>query len=234
MKSLTPIVGLTGLRRNLLFRSSTTCLLSRSMATHYDTMGIKTSASNDDIKNAFVELSKKYHPDVSSHKDAAKKFSEVAEAYAVLGNDKSKRIYDKVHIYNPGPTSGIQRNRGERVVYRSSDPYDNTFHNLRQRKYQQASHHNVQFCERASRENFFARGQAYLAVTLGVSLGFMTFILVVRKNSTESVQVREQQALEMHRVVTGKSILPIEKMNFDRPLERSPEKTSERLREIKI
>ncbi|XP_033736007.1 chaperone protein dnaJ 1, mitochondrial-like [Pecten maximus] len=234
MKSLAPIVGLTRPGKNLYI--NTTWFLTRSMSTHYDTLGIKRNASNDDIKNAFVKLSKKYHPDVSAHKNTAQKFSEVAEAYAVLGNDKSKRIYDKVHNSVPSSSySGNYGSGGERVVYRSSDPNDNSFHDLRQRRYQQVNYHKMQFSQdRASQDQFFARGQAYMAVTLGVSLGFMTFILVVRKNTSESLQVREQRALEMHQLVTGKSVLPFEKMNLDRPIERSQERASERLREFKI
>ncbi|MFA5357787.1 MAG: molecular chaperone DnaJ [archaeon] len=61
---------------------------------YYGVLGLKKGASTDEIKRAYKELAKKYHPDVSSDKDAEKKFKEVSEAYSVLSDPEKKTNYD--------------------------------------------------------------------------------------------------------------------------------------------
>ncbi|KAK9471797.1 uncharacterized protein V1510DRAFT_426573 [Dipodascopsis tothii] len=65
-------------------------------ADYYKVLGVDRSASEKDIKRAYRQLSKKYHPDKNPGDDTAQtKFVELAEAYEVL-SDKSKRdIYDR-------------------------------------------------------------------------------------------------------------------------------------------
>lgn len=70
-------------------------LLARSISTrtHYEILGVKPVATKAEIKKAFIELSKKYHPDVSANPDP-EQFSKVAEAYAILGHQKLRESYD--------------------------------------------------------------------------------------------------------------------------------------------
>lgn len=53
-------------------------------------LGLSKTATEAEIKSAFRKLAKKYHPDVSKEENAAEKFKEVQEAYAVL-SDENKR-----------------------------------------------------------------------------------------------------------------------------------------------
>lgn len=62
---------------------------------YYEILGVSKTATNDQIKSAFRTLAKKYHPDVSKEKDAAEKFKEAQEAYAVLSDDAKRRQYDQ-------------------------------------------------------------------------------------------------------------------------------------------
>ncbi|CAK1590306.1 unnamed protein product [Parnassius mnemosyne] len=64
-------------------------------ASHYDVLGITPKATQSDIKSAYYELSKVYHPDKSNDETAEKKFRAITEAYKVLGNVKLKKMYDK-------------------------------------------------------------------------------------------------------------------------------------------
>ncbi|CAK9207240.1 unnamed protein product [Sphagnum troendelagicum] len=63
----------------------------------YETLGLQKGASTKDIKSAYYQLAKKYHPDVNmGNPDAEKKFQEVQQAYEVLKDDKKRALYDQV------------------------------------------------------------------------------------------------------------------------------------------
>lgn len=62
---------------------------------YYEVLGVDKSASEAEIKSAFRKLAKKYHPDVNKEPDAAEKFKEAQEAYAVLSDENKRRQYDQ-------------------------------------------------------------------------------------------------------------------------------------------
>lgn len=66
---------------------------------YYDILGVDKNASQDDIKKAYRNLSKKYHPDKTGGDDS--KFKEINEAYDTLGDEAKRRQYD-----NPNPFGG--------------------------------------------------------------------------------------------------------------------------------
>ncbi len=55
-------------------------------------MGVSETATQDEIKKAYRQLSKQYHPDVNPNGE--EKFKEVAEAYDNIGDDNKRRDYD--------------------------------------------------------------------------------------------------------------------------------------------
>jgi molecular chaperone DnaJ len=62
---------------------------------YYETLGISRNASADEIKKAYRNLSKKYHPDYNQNdKNAEERFKEIAEAYAVLSDAEKRKLYD--------------------------------------------------------------------------------------------------------------------------------------------
>ncbi len=62
---------------------------------YYEVLGVTRSASADDIKNAFRNLARKYHPDVNKADDAEEKFKEINEAYGVLSDPDKRAAYDR-------------------------------------------------------------------------------------------------------------------------------------------
>jgi molecular chaperone DnaJ len=62
---------------------------------YYETLGVPRDASQDDIKKAFRDLARKYHPDVNKAEDAEEKFKEINEAYGILSDAEKRASYDR-------------------------------------------------------------------------------------------------------------------------------------------
>ena len=68
---------------------------------YYEILGVKKSASADEIRKAFRKLARKYHPDVNpGDKSAEEKFKTLSEANEVLSDPKKRKIYDQVGFYS--------------------------------------------------------------------------------------------------------------------------------------
>jgi molecular chaperone DnaJ len=68
---------------------------------YYEILGVKKSASADEIRKAFRKLARKYHPDVNpGDKAAEEKFKTLSEANDVLSDAKKRKIYDQVGFYS--------------------------------------------------------------------------------------------------------------------------------------
>ncbi len=68
---------------------------------YYGVLGIKKTATADEIRKAFRKLARKYHPDVNpGDKKAEEKFKEISEANDVLSDEKKRKIYDQLGFYS--------------------------------------------------------------------------------------------------------------------------------------
>src|ERR1700755_497473 len=82
---------------------------------YYGALGVKKTATADEIRKAFRKLARKYHPDVNpGDKKAEEKFKEISEANDVLSDEKKRKIYDQLGFYsdNIDPAAAAAAARG--------------------------------------------------------------------------------------------------------------------------
>lgn len=77
---------------------------------YYDVLGIKRTATQDEIRAAYRRLAREYHPDVNKAPDAAAKFNEVQQAYDTLSDPEKRRAYDRFGA--GGPTNPFAAGMG--------------------------------------------------------------------------------------------------------------------------
>jgi molecular chaperone DnaJ len=84
---------------------------------YYGTLGVKKTATPEEIRKAFRKAARRYHPDVNpGDKKAEEKFKEISEANDVLSDEKKRKVYDQVGFYSdqidPATAEAYARQQG--------------------------------------------------------------------------------------------------------------------------
>ena len=62
---------------------------------YYKVLGVPENAGEEQIKQSYRKLAKKYHPDLNpDNPEAEAKFKDIVEAYETLGYDEKRKAYD--------------------------------------------------------------------------------------------------------------------------------------------
>lgn len=91
----------------------------------YEILGVSRGASDDEIKNAYRALAKKYHPDLNpGKKDVEAKFKEVNGAYDILGDTAKRAKYDRGETDAMGNARTAQQNYNAARNARAQNPFN--------------------------------------------------------------------------------------------------------------
>ncbi|OHT09988.1 hypothetical protein TRFO_20990 [Tritrichomonas foetus] len=87
----------------------------------YKILGVRRDATNDEIKKAYRQMTKKYHPDVTKmdKKEAEKIWVRATDAYELLTDQSRRRIYDQTGQVSdePGPEYEYRQHQGRHYHY---------------------------------------------------------------------------------------------------------------------
>ncbi|VEN61379.1 unnamed protein product [Callosobruchus maculatus] len=94
-------------------------LMSKSAKSknHYDSLGISKESTQGEIKSAYYKLSMVYHPDKNPNDAASsQKFRDITAAYEVLGNIKTRKLYDRgLYMGSMGHSSVAEEPKDEPI-----------------------------------------------------------------------------------------------------------------------
>ena len=90
--------------------------------TFYNELGIKSNATQEEIKKAYKKMALKWHPDKhQNNKDEAdKKFKSISEAYHILSDEKKRQLYDQFGKAGIDPNSAPSGMGGQNGNFRFS------------------------------------------------------------------------------------------------------------------
>jgi hypothetical protein len=79
---------------------------------YYKILGLDSSkATNEEIKQAYREQAKKFHPDINGNKFSEERFKDINEAYRVLSDSSSKRKYDRMWTNHIGKKKNFEESK---------------------------------------------------------------------------------------------------------------------------
>lgn len=93
----------------------------------YKVLGLNRHASNQDIRKAYKQLAKEWHPDKNSHPDAELKFVQIKKAYELLSDSDRRRLYDQHGVTNEDSHMYKQKHDYSNYGRFATDPLEEFF-----------------------------------------------------------------------------------------------------------
>ena len=93
---------------------------------YFKILGISRNATDQEIKNAFRKLARKFHPDLHPHDEKAEsEFKEINEAYEILSDQEKKKSYEQYLSYWFNKRDGNSKDFNRENNYKAYDEYLN-------------------------------------------------------------------------------------------------------------
>ncbi|HAS39404.1 MAG TPA: hypothetical protein DCS93_02955 [Microscillaceae bacterium] len=93
------------------------------MANYYDVLGIKSTASSQEIRDAYKTMAKKYHPDKNVDNPYAEEvFKRINTAYQILSDQQKRYQYDQAQIYQTVATAATSTTSSTDTNYYRTNP----------------------------------------------------------------------------------------------------------------
>lgn len=145
--------------------------------THYQTLGLPTFASLNEVKQAYRKLAKQFHPDVNpSGKEA---FTRITAAYEILGDASRKYIYDSRLKQELRQNHAVKKTPGK--------PVNTSEQELRRRQYYQQHYKNHYQQQRQTRQQQQPKTYneyKYILFATPIAVTLVLLILSLYQNST--------------------------------------------------
>ena len=120
----------------LLLAAAQLSLADRERFRPYEILGVKRSASPEEIKKGYRRLVKELHPDKNKAPDAEDKFVRLTKAYELLSDPERRRMYDNHGVTEDTPNFNKKHDYSQ--YNRHGDPFDHlrdlfgdSFHSFR-------------------------------------------------------------------------------------------------------
>lgn len=156
---------------------------------YYIILGVKNTATLDEIKAAFRELAKKYHPDKNPGNKAAEDyFKEIQEAYMVLSNPEKRKNYDLKFTY------GYTQSSSRRTAY---GQYTGNAYQYAQQ--QAAARNNAAFNNLRSKtkQKHKPEERYQVMVSVGIALLLLYFIISYNTSNKKTTEEYAREKIEM-------------------------------------
>ncbi|CAH0727136.1 unnamed protein product, partial [Brenthis ino] len=175
------------LKRNTPFKHvwSFLRLYSSGRRTHYEVLNLHKTCTDKEIKDAFIQMSKEYHPDKNKSSKAQENFVRIVEAYNVLGKPSSRAQYDQM--------SEVE---GYSYVYKTHVPY-----NLRKNPQYGYYNANTKSTNNTNSDSYYGVKGVHkipnitlVMICFGVAIiGVILQVVVIRKRTQEkSIKLAEE------------------------------------------
>lgn len=149
----------------------------RKPVNYYELLGVKSDATVEEIKNAFFDKSKKFHPDRDpSNPELHSQFVKLNEAYKVLSKTTSRKEYDLKlqYPYNFHPAQASSSKKTDHSNKYSSESFENSRY---WEQFRQSNAHNMstEAWQKRRTKNFRILGYCIIGMSLSIGVHFLVF-----------------------------------------------------------
>lgn len=171
--------------------------------THYEVLGLKRDATQEEIKVAYKEMCKKLHPDLNKEDPKThEKFIHLKDAYSVLNKEVTRKVYDRELAVRLQYARDMRRN-----VFSDQDSYGTGFRNSDSnfstdeeeeinKRFRSRPYHNIYYEDKKSRTDAIWFSVILIMIGACFSIG----VIRVSHSLKERNQKLARDSIEMDKV----------------------------------